>query len=50
MESLNEIDLALQQVSANDYQKMAENAQQLSQKITSGYFVKRAVEQAIKQI
>jgi hypothetical protein len=50
VESLNEIDLALQQVSANDYQKMAENAQQLSQKITSGYFVKRAVEQAIKQI
>ncbi|QGG61675.1 sugar transferase [Loigolactobacillus bifermentans] len=50
IESLDDIDQVLEKISEPDYIMMARNAQKLSEKITSGYFVKNAVNAALSKI
>lgn len=49
IENLATLDETLAQLSAKEYQAMKENVQQLSPKIKSGYFIKKAIEETINQ-
>lgn len=50
IDSLDDIDQALKKINKSDYLIMAQNAQRLSKKITSGYFVKNAAKAALRKL
>lgn len=47
VDSLNQIDEAVQRISSSEYEKMAENARKMGEKIRNGHFFRTAAEEAV---